>query len=101
VPKEYLTKSKIYYNPLPSGALVFSTQAWLLIVSRILLEAPDHHVHNTLHALPGASSVSTTRPATTGPKETAGSWLQKHVKTYSIADWQSLLPSASRRAPRI
>jgi hypothetical protein len=29
-------------------------QAWLLIVSRILLEAPNHHVHNTLHALPGS-----------------------------------------------
>jgi hypothetical protein len=54
VPKEHLTKSKIYYNSLPSGTLIFSTQAWLLIVSRIPLEAPDHDVHNTLHALPGS-----------------------------------------------
>jgi hypothetical protein len=37
----------------------------------------------------------------TGTKETAGSWLRKHVKTYYIADRQSLLPSASKRAPRI
>jgi hypothetical protein len=29
-------------------------QAWLLIVSRIPLEAPDHHVHNVLHALLGS-----------------------------------------------
>jgi hypothetical protein len=48
-----------------------------------------------------ASSVSTTGPAMTGPKEIAGSWLRKHVKTYYISDWQSLLPSASKRAPRI
>jgi hypothetical protein len=37
----------------------------------------------------------------TGPKETAGSWLRKHVKTYSIADRQSLLPSSYKRSPRI
>jgi hypothetical protein len=29
-------------------------QAWLLIVSRIPLEAPNHRVHNILHALPGS-----------------------------------------------
>jgi hypothetical protein len=29
-------------------------QAWLLIVSRIPLEVPDHRVHNVLHALLGS-----------------------------------------------
>jgi hypothetical protein len=29
-------------------------QAWLLIVNRILLEAPDHRVHSILYALPGS-----------------------------------------------
>jgi hypothetical protein len=48
-----------------------------------------------------ASSVAATGPAITGAKDMAGSWLQKHVKTYSITARQSLLPSASRRAPRI
>jgi hypothetical protein len=48
-----------------------------------------------------ASSVSATGPAMTGTKEAEGSWLRKHVKTYSIANRQSLLPSASKRAPRI
>jgi hypothetical protein len=48
-----------------------------------------------------ASSVSANGPAITGSKEMAGSWLRKHVKTYYITDRQSLLPSASRRAPRI
>jgi hypothetical protein len=32
----------------------FSTQAWLLIISRIPLEAPDHRVHNILYALLGS-----------------------------------------------
>jgi hypothetical protein len=31
----------------------------------------------------------------------AGSWLQKHVRMYSITARQSLPPSISRRAPRI
>jgi hypothetical protein len=38
----------------PAEPSFFSMQAWLLIVSRILLEAPDHRVHNVLHALPGS-----------------------------------------------
>jgi hypothetical protein len=29
-------------------------QAWLLIIGRIPLEAPDHRIHNVLHALPGS-----------------------------------------------
>jgi hypothetical protein len=48
-------------------------QAWLLIVSGIPLEAPDHHVHNVMHALPGSIFSIGTGPAMTGPKEAAGS----------------------------
>jgi hypothetical protein len=48
-----------------------------------------------------ASLGSATGPAITGSKEMAGSWLQKHVRMYSITAQQSLPPSASRRAPRI
>jgi hypothetical protein len=48
-----------------------------------------------------ASSVSATGPAITGSMEMAGSWLRKHVRMYSTTAWQSLPPSASKRAPRI
>jgi hypothetical protein len=50
-------------------------QAWLLIVSRIPLEAPNYRVHNILHALPGSIFSIDHGPAMTGPKEAAGSWL--------------------------
>jgi hypothetical protein len=47
----YTTKS--YYKPLPSGTLALFLQIWLLVISRIPLEALGHQLHGVLYALPG------------------------------------------------
>jgi hypothetical protein len=71
--KVYYTKIKSYYKLLPSGTLALFLQIWLLIISRIPLEALGHQLHCVLYALPSGVFSGGHRTSDTGSKDMAGS----------------------------
>jgi hypothetical protein len=97
---KYITQNQKLLHPLPSGTLALSLLLYRSSAgSRWKRSATSSTASCTLSRV--ASLVAASGPAITGSKDMVGSWLRKHVKTYSITARQSLPPSASRRAPRI
>jgi hypothetical protein len=96
----YLTKPK-YDKPLPAEPLLSLRRSdYSSLVGSCWKRLATTSIASC--TLPrAASSVLAIGSMITGPKEMAGSWLQKHVRMYSITARQSLLLSASKRAPRI